>query len=113
MAPRTAQAAMRHSTIDLTMNVYTDPKLLDVHGALDSLPALPLELERQSIDIAVKATGTDDLPTSPFAPAFAPTPDNSSKSESIRCQIGRRDRIDPRAVQSTTQVLMLSKETTR
>ena len=25
VAPRTAQAAMRHSTIDLTMNVYTDP----------------------------------------------------------------------------------------
>ncbi|MCA9202653.1 MAG: site-specific integrase [Planctomycetales bacterium] len=37
VAPRTAQAAMRHSTIDLTMNVYTDPRLLDVHGALDSL----------------------------------------------------------------------------
>ena len=34
---------MRHSTIDLTMNVYTDPKLLDVHGALDSLAALPLD----------------------------------------------------------------------
>ncbi len=42
VAPRTAQAAMRHSTIDLTMNIYTDTKLLDVHGALDSLPALPL-----------------------------------------------------------------------
>ena len=37
--PRTAQAAMRHSTIDLTMNVYTDPKLLDVAGAMESLPA--------------------------------------------------------------------------
>jgi len=24
---------MRHSNIDLTMNVYTDPKLLDVQGA--------------------------------------------------------------------------------
>ena len=33
---------MRHSTIDLTMNVYTDPKLLDVAGAVESLPALPL-----------------------------------------------------------------------
>ena len=42
VAPRTAQAAMRHSTIDLTMNVYTDPRLLDVHAALDALPALPL-----------------------------------------------------------------------
>ena len=39
VSPRTAQAAMRHSSLDLTMNVYTDPKLLDVHGALDMLPA--------------------------------------------------------------------------
>jgi len=35
--PRTAQAAMRHSSLDLTMNVYTDPSLLDVAGALDAL----------------------------------------------------------------------------
>jgi integrase len=42
VAPRTAQAAMRHSKIDLTMNTYTDPKLLDVAGAIDALPALPL-----------------------------------------------------------------------
>lgn len=42
VAPRTAQAAMRHSSIDLTMNVYTDPKLLDVAGALEALPELPL-----------------------------------------------------------------------
>ncbi|MCX7409352.1 MAG: hypothetical protein NTZ32_14835 [Planctomycetales bacterium] len=33
VTPRTAQDAMRHSNIDLTMNVYTDPKLLDVQGA--------------------------------------------------------------------------------
>ena len=38
VAPRTAQAAMRHSGIDLTMNVYTDPKLLDVAGAMEALP---------------------------------------------------------------------------
>jgi integrase len=38
VAPRTAQAVMRHSTIDLTMNVDTDPKLLDVHAALDARP---------------------------------------------------------------------------
>ncbi len=40
--PRVAQAAMRHSTIDLTMSVYTDPRLLDVEGALAVLPELPL-----------------------------------------------------------------------
>lgn len=39
---RTAQAAMRHSKPELTANVYTDPKLLDVAGAINSLPALRL-----------------------------------------------------------------------
>ena len=32
VSPRTAQAAMRHSTIDLKMSTYTDPRLLDVAG---------------------------------------------------------------------------------
>jgi len=40
VSPRTAQAAMRHSSIDLTMNVYTDPRMLDVQGAVESLPEL-------------------------------------------------------------------------
>ena len=39
-APRTAQAAMRHSDIKLTMGVYTDPRLLDVRGAVERLPSL-------------------------------------------------------------------------
>ncbi len=56
VAPRTAQAAMRHSVLELTMNTYTDPRLLDVAGALDVLPDLPLDdsgtAERQ------RATGT-------------------------------------------------------
>jgi len=38
--PRTAHAAMRHSTIDLTMGLYVDPKLLEVAGALEALPGL-------------------------------------------------------------------------
>ena len=54
---RTAQAAMRHSKPELTANVYTDPRLLDVAGALDALPALPLDDGSQSA--AAKATGTD------------------------------------------------------
>ncbi len=36
---RTAQAAMRHSDPSLTANVYTDPRLLDVAGAMDALPS--------------------------------------------------------------------------
>ena len=39
---RTAQAALRHSDPSLTANVYTDPKLLDVAGAAESLLDLPL-----------------------------------------------------------------------
>lgn len=40
VAPRVAQAAMRHSDINLTMQLYTDPRLLDVQGAMEALPCL-------------------------------------------------------------------------
>jgi hypothetical protein len=40
IAPRTAQAAMRHSDIKLTMGTYTDPKMLDVRQAVERLPGL-------------------------------------------------------------------------
>jgi integrase len=38
VSPRTAQAPLRHSDIRLTMQIYTDPALLDVAGALERLP---------------------------------------------------------------------------
>ena len=82
VAPRTAQAAMRHSSIDLTMNVYTDPKLLDVAGALESLPSLPLSGGLATEPNVVKATGTDNYRSSPLAPRLAPTGDKSSESRS-------------------------------
>jgi integrase len=37
---RVAQTLMRHSKPELTANIYTDPKLLDVAGALNALPSL-------------------------------------------------------------------------
>jgi len=52
---RTAQEAMRHSDPSLTANVYTDPRLLDVAGALEALPSLPLRAE----DRDDPATGTN------------------------------------------------------
>jgi integrase len=84
VAPRTAQAAMRHSKIDLTMGVYTDPKLLDVYGALDTLPSLDLDTSPSTERQTMRATGTDDRDAlaesrhavTKFAPAFAP---NSGK----------------------------------
>jgi integrase len=73
VAPRTAQAAMRHSSIDLTMNVYTDPRLLDVHSAVDSLPSLPISSSPSRDHETIRATGTNDLGQTQFAPKFAPT----------------------------------------
>ena len=51
---RTAQAVMRHSKPELTANIYTDPKLLNVAGAIDKLPALALPPEAA----ATRATAT-------------------------------------------------------
>ena len=70
VSPRTAQAAMRHSRIDLTMNVYTDPKLLDVAGAVESLPSLSASNPRPSE--RMQATGTEG-PARNVAPIVAPT----------------------------------------
>jgi len=97
VAPRTAQAAMRHSTIDLTMNVYTDPRLLDVAGAVESLPALPLEDSQQRVTQTASATGTDDSTPSQFAPKFAPTADKSRPPGAIpvkMADIGEGSRRD-------------------
>jgi len=57
VAPRVAQAALRHSSLELTMQHYTDPRLLDVAGALAALPALPTAAAPPE---AARATGTDD-----------------------------------------------------
>ncbi len=63
---RTAQAAMRHSKPELTANVYIDPKLLDVAGAIDALPALVLPPEA-----ATSATAAGQAAD----PAAGPSPD--------------------------------------
>jgi len=80
-APRTAQAAMRHSDIKLTMGVYTDPRLLDVRGAVERLPSLPLGQNKEQI--ANRATGTTASTgwgIAPLAPVLAPTPFNGGHS---------------------------------
>jgi integrase len=51
---RTAQAAMRHSKPELTANVYTDPALLDVAGAIASLPAFAPDQEGVTARAVVK-----------------------------------------------------------
>ena len=59
VAPRTAQAAARHSKIDPATNAYTNPKLLDVYGALDSRPSLNLDASPSTERNTMRATGTD------------------------------------------------------
>lgn len=84
VTPRTAQAAMRHSSIDLTMTTYTDPKLLDIHGAVESLPSLDLLTElpnRQNQQL--QATGTDAMSGRAVAPTVAPTACISGATESF------------------------------
>ena len=81
VAPRTAQAALRHSDIKLTMTTYTDPKLLDVQGALDSLPQLPLHDAPHSQRETMKATGTDGKPSNLVAVTVAVEGGNSGHSE--------------------------------
>tara|TARA_R110002073_G_scaffold333405_1_gene520996 strand:+ start:142036 stop:143634 length:1599 start_codon:yes stop_codon:yes gene_type:complete len=40
VSPRTAQAVMRHSDIALTMNTYTDERILETSAAVEQLPTL-------------------------------------------------------------------------
>lgn len=100
VAPRTAQAAMRHSSIDLTMNVYTDPKLLDVHGALNALPELPLDGRDSGSDreeSTLSATGTGGSADRALAPLLAPTSCKRVHLESIADQITTAEGCDSRA----------------
>jgi len=69
VAPRTAQAAMRHSRIDLTMNVYTDPIALDIAGAVESLPSISVMAPRAN---RLRRTGTENS-SSTVAPTVAPS----------------------------------------
>jgi len=78
---RTAQAAMRHSSPVLTANVYTDPRLLDVHGAVEALPSLKTDGEQKS----ERATGTN----SQLAPVLAPEAGGAVQPESVSVSSGK------------------------
>jgi hypothetical protein len=74
---------MRHSKLELTMGVYTDPKFLDVHGALDVLPQLPLAGPAGAESVLM--TGTDPRTV---APTVAPTWCNRGQDESFPVKLG-------------------------
>ena len=106
VSPRTAQAAMRHSSIDLTMNTYTDPRMLDVQGAVESLPELSwlaptlAPTAGQSVpklSIPVISTKKTDMAESVEKPAFIQRKSHDSQSLRVTAKSGRyRDRTcDP------------------
>ena len=57
--PRNAQALARHSTIDLTMNVYTHVKMDDLASDLECLPSVMGGDSRQAA--VTSRTATDDI----------------------------------------------------
>jgi integrase len=85
---RTAQAAMRHSDPSLTANVYTDPRLLDVSGALDALPRLPLDAGTDAARERARAVSTGTYDRSFVALPVAQTGDKPRQTEGIAGQPG-------------------------
>ncbi len=74
VSPRTAQAVMRHSDIALTMNTYTDEKLLQTSAAVELLPELP---------IGTKRTEAESFVAPAVAPASYKRSQNGSKSDKM------------------------------
>ena len=60
VSPKVAQSLARHSTINLTMDIYTHVQLHDERAALEKLPDLPTIDDKQNA-VAMKS-GTDDMP---------------------------------------------------
>ncbi len=56
--PKTAQSLARHSTIDLTMNVYTTLTVHEQASALASLPSVPAPKSPVTEAVTLRATGT-------------------------------------------------------
>ncbi len=82
--PKTAQELMRHSTIGLTMNVYTHSLHGDLASALDALP----DLSRPTRETA-RATGTDN--TRVNVPACLPS--SLPSTHARRCKTVHGDAV--------------------
>ena len=95
---------MRHSDIKLTMNVYTDPALLDVAGAIESLPELPIDRGQPNGRPLRSERKPREDGHLQFAPKFAPTTARSGQSGTIPVKMAVPDDPPPellsRAVKS-------------
>ena len=96
---RTAQAALRHSSPVLTANIYTDPRLLDIHGAVESLPALTSTGATHDGSGKQRATGTADDRPPKLAPLLAPKAYNRVQTESFPVNSGKLENFDSEQIQ--------------
>jgi hypothetical protein len=69
---------MRYAKIVITINDYTNPKLFDVAGAMDSLPSLPLSSGPDTVPNYLSATGTYNSVAFQLSPTLVPTCDKTS-----------------------------------
>ena len=102
VAPRVAQAAMRHSRIDLTMNTYTDPAHVDINGAVNSLPAISATLSHQTAS-SPAMIGSNDFPLAPMLdPTIVHSGDflSSSVAKTILGQFRESWRNNEKALES-------------
>ncbi len=83
VAPRVAMELMRHTDLRLTMKVYTDPRVFDLSGAVESLPAIQA--------IAATATGTDGKNCPVNCPVSLPL-DSPTESNSVQANGGEKRR---------------------
>lgn len=88
VAPRTAQALMRHSKIELTMRTYTDDSQLPLRDALAALPVLTAAAPGKSFQRATAQAGGPSGAARDVAPAASePRPDLDAIAERLAAAI--------------------------
>ena len=85
VAPRTAQALMRHSDMKLTMATYTDERLLNSAGAVELLPDLPLNERAEVISQPIAGKRSASF----VAPTVAPTTGETCQTRSFSGKMGK------------------------
>ncbi len=87
---QTAQRLMRHTDPKLTANVYTHLGLLDMAGAVSSLPVL---------DMRKRDAAASNLAADSLAPTLAPTPGFSRQIQATHCITVGYTEVDSASVQ--------------
>ena len=88
------------------MNVYTDPRLMDVAGALDALPTLPLSGPTTGCE---RMTGTDAARN--LTPNLTPAVFNPGQTGANADKLGKvREALSERAARAVTSMPVKKKD---